>query len=72
MLTHEHQAPVKLFMQVSSEYAPAFDKILTACTDVADALPRFDLLAIAVNDFSDFQKVLSAVYSDMLEFHTYV
>jgi hypothetical protein len=40
------------------------------CTDIADVLPRFDLLAIALGDPAGFQRVLSVVYIDVLDIHT--
>jgi hypothetical protein len=56
-------------LQIASDHLDAFDRLIAAYADIAEALPRFDILAVALNDHSDFQKVLSAVYCDILEFH---
>jgi hypothetical protein len=42
---------------------------MTAYGQIADFMPRFDRLGMALIDKPDFQQVLAVVYSDILEFH---
>jgi hypothetical protein len=47
----------------------AFEKLIAAYKQIADALPRFDRLSAAFKDNPDFQQVLGIVYADILAFH---
>jgi hypothetical protein len=42
---------------------------MTAYGQIADLMPRFDRLGMALIDKPDFQQALAVVYSDILEFH---
>ena len=63
------QAPVKLMLQLSSEYIGAFEKLIAAYGQIGDCLPRLDRLSDAYKDNHDFQQVLAVVYDDILTFH---
>jgi len=62
-------APIKLCLQVACDHLGAFEKLIKAYAAIAEALPRFDILAVALKDHPDFQQVLATVYCDILEFH---
>jgi len=62
-------APVKLLIQVASDYASAFDKLLAEYRHIADVLPRFDRLSETFRENPDFQHMLAMVYVDILAFH---
>ncbi|KAI9791132.1 MAG: hypothetical protein M1816_004363 [Peltula sp. TS41687] len=62
-------APVKLMLQLASDYTTAFEKLITAYGQIADVLPRFDRFSAAFKENHDFQQVLGFVYADILEFH---
>jgi hypothetical protein len=47
----------------------AFDKLIKAYAEIAEALPRFDRLGEALKNDPNFQAVLAVFYSDILEFH---
>jgi hypothetical protein len=47
----------------------AFDRLLEAYRDIANALPRFDKLQHTFGQNEDFKKCLGLVYADILEFH---
>ncbi|ORY00158.1 hypothetical protein BCR34DRAFT_606363 [Clohesyomyces aquaticus] len=62
-------APVKLILQISSDFQNAFEKLIEAYGKIADALPRFDRLDAALKHDHNFQAVLALVYTDILDFH---
>ncbi|OCL05557.1 hypothetical protein AOQ84DRAFT_413235, partial [Glonium stellatum] len=62
-------APVKLILQLASDYISAFEKIMTAYGQIADVLPRLNRLSASFKDNTNFQQVLAIVYSDILRFH---
>ncbi|KAI9686269.1 MAG: hypothetical protein M1822_003925 [Bathelium mastoideum] len=62
-------APIKLMLQVSSDYLKAFESLIEAYGKIADALPRFDRLHTALKTDYNFQMVLAFFYEDILEFH---
>ncbi|KAF2458815.1 hypothetical protein BDY21DRAFT_212358 [Lineolata rhizophorae] len=62
-------APVKLILIMASQYTAGIEKIVATYASVAEALPRFDLLGEAFKSNADFQRLLAAVYVDILEFH---
>lgn len=51
------------------DFQAAFDKLIDAYVQIAENLPRFDRLSLAYRNSPDFQRVLSVVYRDILEFH---
>ncbi|KAK5004662.1 hypothetical protein LTR28_008621, partial [Elasticomyces elasticus] len=62
-------APIKLMLQIASDYVTAFEKLIDAYGQIAETLPRFDRLSAALRETPDFQNVLAVVYADILEFH---
>lgn len=62
-------APIKLCLTVACDHLAAFEKLIKAYASIAEALPRFDILAVALRDHPDFHQVLTVVYCDLLEFH---
>jgi len=60
---------VKLILQLASDYMGAFETLITAYSDIANVLPRFDRLSAAFKDNHSFQQILAGVYVDILEFH---
>ena len=55
--------------QIASDYLSAFDKLVKAYAEIAEALPRFDKLGEALKNETNFQAVLAVFYCDILEFH---
>ena len=55
--------------QLASNHSDIFEELLTAYADIGKALPRFDRYEKAFRENIEFQNVLSAIYSDILEFH---
>lgn len=47
----------------------SFESLISAYTQIAEALPRFDRLALTFKDNVQFENVLALVYVDILEFH---
>ncbi|KAH8587407.1 hypothetical protein B0O99DRAFT_733524 [Bisporella sp. PMI_857] len=62
-------APIKLMLQLASEYNDIFDKLLDAYCQIAEAMPQFDRLQVSFCNDASFQAVLAMVYTDILEFH---
>ncbi|KAF2728956.1 ankyrin [Polyplosphaeria fusca] len=62
-------APVKLMLMLSVDFLGAFEKLIDAYGRIADMLPRFDRLAVALSHDHNFQVLLALVYADVLEFH---
>ncbi|KAK4993862.1 hypothetical protein LTR50_000075 [Elasticomyces elasticus] len=62
-------APIKLMLQIASDYVTAFEKLIDAYGQIAETLPRFDRLSAALRETPDFQNVLAVVYADIVEFH---
>ncbi|PSN61329.1 hypothetical protein BS50DRAFT_534675 [Corynespora cassiicola Philippines] len=62
-------APIKLMLMVSVDCLDAFEKLIDAYAKIADLLPRFDRLAVALGHDHNFQALLALVYTDILEFH---
>ncbi|KAF2108444.1 hypothetical protein BDV96DRAFT_636736 [Lophiotrema nucula] len=62
-------APIKLTIQIASDYLSAFETLITAYSSIAECLPRFDRLGDALKSEPAFQNILATYYSDILEFH---
>ena len=56
-------------VQISSDFIDAFEKLINAYSEIAEALPRFGVLADAMLGNTDFQTVLALYYCDILNFH---
>jgi hypothetical protein len=56
-------------LQLASQHAAIFEKLLEAYRDIALALPRFDMLYATFGESEDFKQSLRLVYADILEFH---
>ncbi|ERF69533.1 hypothetical protein EPUS_01862 [Endocarpon pusillum Z07020] len=61
--------PMKLMLQLSSQYIHVFDKLLDTYRDIANVVPRIDRLRAIFGDSDDFRRSLSLVYVDILDFH---
>ncbi|QDS73705.1 hypothetical protein FKW77_003346 [Venturia effusa] len=62
-------APIKLILQLASDYIEAFKTIIDAYSRIAECLPRFDVLDQALSSNPGFQYVLAVFYADVLRFH---
>ncbi|KAH0541368.1 hypothetical protein FGG08_004132 [Glutinoglossum americanum] len=62
-------APVRLVLQLASDYTTAIEKLISAYGKIAEVLPRFDRLSAAFQNNPDFQRVVATVYADILDFH---
>ncbi|EKG09537.1 NACHT domain protein [Macrophomina phaseolina MS6] len=62
-------APIKLLLQLSSEYLSSFEKLIDAYAQIAETFPRLDRLSSAFENESGFQELLAMFYADILEFH---
>jgi hypothetical protein len=54
---------------LAADYDNAFEKLISAYSQIAEHLPRFDRLSEAYRNHPDFQRVIALVYGDILEFH---
>lgn len=55
--------------KLASTYLSAYDKLINAYEEIANALPRFDTLSKTFKERPDFQAVLAGFYCDILDFH---
>ncbi|TVY89373.1 Vegetative incompatibility protein HET-E-1 [Lachnellula willkommii] len=62
-------APIKLMLQLACQHKGIFEALLSAYSEIGAALPRFDRYERAFKDNLEFQNVLAAVYTNILEFH---
>ncbi|KAE9985892.1 hypothetical protein EG328_006732 [Venturia inaequalis] len=62
-------APIKLVLQLASDYVEAFKTIIDAYSHIADCLPRFDVLDKTLKDSPGVQYALAVFYADILRFH---
>ncbi|EHK48685.1 hypothetical protein TRIATDRAFT_53227, partial [Trichoderma atroviride IMI 206040] len=62
-------APIKLILTVASDFVEAFERIVTAYSQIAESLPRMDMLNEAFRKNIQFQETLAVFYSDILNFH---
>ena len=62
-------APVKLFLQLASDYTTALEKLISSYGKIAEVLPRFDRLNTTFKENHNFQRILAIVYADILDFH---
>ncbi|KAF2812552.1 uncharacterized protein BDZ99DRAFT_413355, partial [Mytilinidion resinicola] len=62
-------APIKLMLQLASDFTTAFERLISAYSQIAENLSRFDRLSQAFGGNPEFQQVLAVVYADILEFH---
>ncbi|KAL9116701.1 MAG: hypothetical protein Q9187_006774, partial [Circinaria calcarea] len=68
VLNHSY-APIKLMLQLASNYADVFDRLVTAYVQISENLPRLDRFEKVFPKNIEFQNVLALVYADILEFH---
>lgn len=62
-------APIKLMVQLSSEYLSSFEKLMDAYAQIAETIPRCDRLRTAFKDDTGFQELIAMFYADILDFH---
>ncbi|KAL0475570.1 hypothetical protein QR685DRAFT_568337 [Neurospora intermedia] len=65
-------APIKLILKasiVSSDYTDAFERIIKAYSEIAEALPRFHIISDALRNSKEMQQVPAVFYADILTFH---
>ncbi|KAL7967437.1 hypothetical protein HDV63DRAFT_396365 [Trichoderma sp. SZMC 28014] len=62
-------APIKLILTVASDFVEAFERIVTAYSQIAESLPRMEMLNKAVGKNIEFQETLAIFYSDILNFY---
>ncbi|KKY13857.1 putative nacht domain protein [Diplodia seriata] len=62
-------APIKLMLQLSSEYLSSYEKLIDAYAQIAETIPRFDRLSVAFQNEAAFQELLAMFYADILDFH---
>ncbi|KAL6812597.1 hypothetical protein V8C40DRAFT_256786 [Trichoderma camerunense] len=62
-------APIKLMLQITSDYLDSFDKLIDAYGRIAETLPRLNNLGDAFKNNPTLLSKLSLYYVDILEFH---
>ena len=62
-------APIKLTLQLASQYSEILEKLLEAYAQIGNAMPRFDRFNKAFSDSASVQHILSIIYADILDFH---
>lgn len=62
-------APIKLMLQLASQYAEIMEKLLDAYGQIAAVMPRFDRISEHFAENTSICYMLSVVYADILEFH---
>ncbi|KAM0458645.1 hypothetical protein ACHAPV_006037 [Trichoderma viride] len=62
-------APIKLILTVASDFVEALERIVTAYAQIAECLPRMEMLKEAFSKNVEFQETLAIFYSDILNFH---
>lgn len=60
--------PIKLILQLASNYTTALEKILQAFSELADALPHLDRLQTLFREDTHVNYALALVYNDITEF----
>ncbi len=61
--------PIKWILLLAKNYFDIIDTILQAYKDIADNLPRIDLLKAAFPESEKLNQTIGWIYSDLLEFH---
>lgn len=56
-------------LQIAKDNVETYDKLITAYSQIARVLSRFDRLNAALKDDIGFQQLLALVYVDILAFH---
>ncbi|KPM37326.1 hypothetical protein AK830_g9237 [Neonectria ditissima] len=62
-------APIKLILQIASDYVLAFERIVAAYSRIAESLTRFEILSKALTKSPEIQETLAIFYADILRFH---
>ncbi|UKZ62120.1 uncharacterized protein TrAtP1_003380 [Trichoderma atroviride] len=62
-------APIKLVLEISSDYIKAFESIIQIYHRLAEPLARFSIFDSSFADNKEVQKALAVYYSDILKFH---
>ncbi|KAI0376508.1 hypothetical protein F5Y04DRAFT_209138 [Hypomontagnella monticulosa] len=62
-------APIKLALQITSDYLDAFDKLVEAYARISETLPRLERIRGAFKDDASVLTKLALYYADILEFH---
>ncbi|KXX82673.1 Chaperone protein DnaK [Madurella mycetomatis] len=62
-------APIKLILKISSDYIEAFERIITAYSQIAESLGRFQLLERSFDGQPQLYPVFVIYYADILRFH---
>ncbi|KAL8792043.1 MAG: hypothetical protein Q9195_005384 [Heterodermia aff. obscurata] len=61
--------PVKLMLQLASQYTTVFDKLLEAYKQISEELPRVDRLRRTFGKEEGFDRALGLLYADIVDFH---
>lgn len=62
-------APIKLVLKIAADYVEAFERIIKAYAQIADALRRFQLLERSFQGKPDLYPTFAVFYADILTFH---
>ncbi|KAM5354528.1 hypothetical protein ACJ41O_001175 [Fusarium nematophilum] len=62
-------APIKLILQVASEFVEAFETIIKGYARIAEPLTRFAMIDRSFSSNTEVQQTLAIFYSDILKFH---
>ncbi|KAJ4860156.1 hypothetical protein T069G_05144 [Trichoderma breve] len=62
-------APIKLILTIASDFVEALERIVAAYSQIAESLPRVEMLGEAFGKRIEFQEILAVFYSDILKFH---
>ncbi|KAL5089356.1 hypothetical protein Trisim1_005643 [Trichoderma cf. simile WF8] len=62
-------APIKLILTIASDFVEALERIVAAYSQIAESLPRIEMLGEAFGKKVEFQEILAVFYSDILKFH---
>ncbi|KAI1173029.1 hypothetical protein F4777DRAFT_601066 [Nemania sp. FL0916] len=63
------QAPIKLMLQITSDYFDAFDKLIVAYGRIAETIPRLENLGDAFKESIALRTRIALYYADILDFH---
>ncbi|PTB59829.1 hypothetical protein M431DRAFT_56976, partial [Trichoderma harzianum CBS 226.95] len=62
-------APIKLILTIAADFVEALERIVAAYSQIAESLPRIEMLGEAFGKRIEFQEILAVFYSDILKFH---
>ncbi|KAF2789210.1 hypothetical protein K505DRAFT_313557 [Melanomma pulvis-pyrius CBS 109.77] len=62
-------APIKVTLQIASEFPAAMEKLVATYSKIAEVIPRFDRLGEAFKKDLALHRVMAMAYADILDFH---